>query len=145
MAATLRPSSTTFLNLRTDNGDGVYTDGIGIQVGSTRRSSQLLRRRTPPASTRVHLVRALALLCACSLSVGSHYATYILGPLKTRLSREMGTSNTEFSLLLAAFSLNSTWTPLMGGFLAGRLGTTMTSIIATGLIFIVRSTIWRHP
>ena len=63
-------------------------------------------------------------------------ATYILGPLKTRLSREMGTSNTEFSLLIAAFSLNSTWTPLLGGFLAGRLGTTVTSIIATGLIFL---------
>ena len=62
-------------------------------------------------------------------------ASYILGPLKTRLSREMGTSNTEFSLLIAAFSLNSTWTPLIGGFLAGHLGTTMTSIIATGLIF----------
>ena len=48
----------------------------------------------------------------------------------------MGTSNTEFSLLLAAFSLNSTWTPLVGGILAGRLGTTLTSIIATGVIFV---------
>lgn len=48
----------------------------------------------------------------------------------------MGTSNTEFSLLIAAFSLNSTWTPLVGGVLAGRLGTTITSIIATGLIFL---------
>ena len=47
----------------------------------------------------------------------------------------MGTSNTEFSLLIAAFSLNSTWTPLVGGVLAGYLGTTVTSILATGLIF----------
>lgn len=66
-------------------------------------------------------------------------ASYILGPLKTRLSREMGTSNTEFSLLIAAFSLNSTWTPLIGGFLAGHLGTTSTSIIATSLIFFGKS------
>ncbi|KAL5534224.1 hypothetical protein ACEPAG_686 [Sanghuangporus baumii] len=87
-------------------------------------------------SARVHLIRALALACACSLSIGSHYASYILGPLKTRLSREMGTSNTEFSLLIAAFSLNSTWTPLVGGFLAGHFGTTFASILATGLIFL---------
>ncbi len=63
-------------------------------------------------------------------------ATYILGPLKSRLSREMGTNNTEFSLLISAFSLNSTWTPLLGGLLASRLGTTFTSIMATGIIFI---------
>ena len=35
-----------------------------------------------------------------------------LGPLKSRLSREKGTSNAEFSLLIAALGLNSTWTPL---------------------------------
>jgi MFS family permease len=46
----------------------------------------------------------------------------------------MGTSNTEFSLLISAFSLNSTWTPLVGGLMASRLGTTYTSIFATGVI-----------
>ncbi|KAI0274664.1 major facilitator superfamily domain-containing protein [Gloeopeniophorella convolvens] len=80
-------------------------------------------------------IRALALLCACSLSIGSHYGSYILAPLKSRLSREMGTSNTEFSLLISAFSLNSTWTPLLGGIVASRLGTTLSSILATGIIF----------
>ncbi|KAK7694631.1 hypothetical protein QCA50_001818 [Cerrena zonata] len=88
------------------------------------------------SATRAHIVRALALLCACSLSIGSHYASYILGPLKSRLSREMGTDNTEFSLLISAFSLNSTWTPLVGGLLASRLGTTFTSILATGVVFL---------
>ncbi|KAM5535449.1 hypothetical protein V8D89_010971 [Ganoderma adspersum] len=73
--------------------------------------------------------------------VGSHYATYILGPLKSRLSREMGTNNTEFSLLISAFSLNSTWTPLVGGLLASRLGTTFTSILATGVIFLGQATL----
>ncbi|KAI0695601.1 major facilitator superfamily domain-containing protein [Cytidiella melzeri] len=93
----------------------------------------------PEASTspvRIQLIRALALLCACSLSIGSHYASYILGPLKSRLAREMGTDNTEFSLLISAFSLNSTWTPLVGGVLASRLGTTFTSILATGVVFL---------
>ncbi|KII94372.1 hypothetical protein PLICRDRAFT_36635 [Plicaturopsis crispa FD-325 SS-3] len=85
---------------------------------------------------RAFVVRAVALLCACSLSVGSHYASYILGPLKSRISKEMGTDNTEFSLLIAAFSLNSTWTPLVGGLMASRLGTTYTSILATGVIFL---------
>lgn len=65
-----------------------------------------------------------------------HSASYILGPLKSRLSREMGTDNTEFSLLISAFSLNSTWTPLVGGLLASRLGTTVTSILATGVVFL---------
>ncbi len=63
-------------------------------------------------------------------------ASYILGPLKSRLSREMGTNNTEFSLLISAFSLNSTWTPLVGGVLASHMGTTFTSILATGVIFL---------
>ncbi|KAF9481407.1 MFS general substrate transporter [Pholiota conissans] len=85
---------------------------------------------------RAFFVRTLALLCACSLSVGSHYATNILGPLKSRLQREMGTSHTQFGLLLSAFSLNSTWTPLVGGILASRLGTTFTSILATGVILL---------
>lgn len=48
----------------------------------------------------------------------------------------MGTDNTEFSLLISAFSLNSTWTPLVGGVLASRLGTTFTSILATGVVFL---------
>lgn len=48
----------------------------------------------------------------------------------------MGTSHTEFSLLISAFSLNSTWTPLVGGLLASRLGTTLTSILATGVILL---------
>ncbi|KIM85235.1 hypothetical protein PILCRDRAFT_817238 [Piloderma croceum F 1598] len=48
----------------------------------------------------------------------------------------MGTSNTEFSLLISAFSLNSTWTPVVGGLLASKLGTTYTSILATGVIFL---------
>jgi hypothetical protein len=59
----------------------------------------------------------------------------MLGPLKSRLSREMGTNNTEFSLIIAALSLNSTWTPLLGGVLASKLGSTFTSILATGVIF----------
>ncbi|KAL4067967.1 major facilitator superfamily domain-containing protein [Scleroderma yunnanense] len=84
---------------------------------------------------KAHFVRWLALFCACCFSVGNHYTSYILGPLKSRLSRELGTSDIEFSLLISAISLNGTWTPLLGGVMASVLGTTLTSIIATGLIF----------
>ncbi|KAK7058937.1 hypothetical protein VNI00_001561 [Paramarasmius palmivorus] len=61
-------------------------------------------------------------------------ASYILGPLKSRLSKELGASHTEFGLLFSAFSLNSTWTPLLGGIMASSLGTTFTSIFATGIV-----------
>ncbi|KAJ7181686.1 major facilitator superfamily domain-containing protein [Mycena crocata] len=88
------------------------------------------------ASHRAFLIRSLALFCACWLSVGSHYASYVLGPLKSRISRELGTSHAEYSLLISALSLNSTWTPLVGGILAGTLGTTFTSILATGIVFL---------
>ncbi|KAF8216213.1 major facilitator superfamily domain-containing protein, partial [Mycena galopus ATCC 62051] len=46
------------------------------------------------------------------------------------------TGHTEYSLLISALSLNSTWTPLVGGILAGTLGTTFTSILATGVVFV---------
>ncbi|KAJ7597060.1 major facilitator superfamily domain-containing protein [Mycena floridula] len=92
-------------------------------------SPEALRRRAS-------FIRFVALLCACSLSVGSHYGSYVLGPLKSRLSRELGASHTEFSLLISAFSLNSTWTPLVAGILASFMGTTFTSILATGIILL---------
>jgi len=85
-------------------------------------------------------LEAISVFLCCSDAASAEYcptsATNILGPLKSRLQRELGTSNTEFGLLLAAYSLNSTWTPLVGGVLASRLGTTMTSILATGIIFL---------
>ncbi|KAI0724538.1 MFS general substrate transporter [Cerioporus squamosus] len=107
------------------------------EIAARRAEEALLNDgRDHPSPARAYFIRSLALLCACSLSVGSHYGTYILGPLKSRLAREMGTNNTEFSLMISAFSLNSTWTPLVGGLLASRLGTTFTSILATGIIFL---------
>jgi hypothetical protein len=52
------------------------------------------------------------------------------------LTRELGTSNTEFGLLLAALASSGTWTPLVGGIMVNRLGTATSSIIATGAVFI---------
>ncbi|KAF9785824.1 MFS general substrate transporter [Thelephora terrestris] len=119
---------------REEEEQGLLDDALNQNTSEAREAD--LRRYRRKAKWRVNMVRALALLCACSLSIGSHYATYILGPLKTRLSHEMGTSNTEFGLLLAALSLSGTWTPLVGGVMAARLGTTTSSIIATGIVFL---------
>jgi MFS family permease len=38
--------------------------------------------------------------------------------------------------MIAAFNLNSTWTPLVGGLLATRLGTALSSVIATSVILL---------
>lgn len=61
---------------------------------------------------------------------------YLLGPLKSRLHREMNTSNAQFSLLIAAYNLNSTWTPLVAGLFVARFGTGWSSIATTGCILI---------
>jgi MFS family permease len=66
----------------------------------------------------------------------SDSATYQLGPLKSRLHRELNTSNAQFSLLIAAYNLNSTWTPLVAGFLVARFGTGWASVGATGCILL---------
>ena len=79
---------------------------------------------------------SLSFVKASGLCLSS--ASYTLAPLKSRLSRELGTSNTEFSLLISAFSLNGTWTPLVGGMLASKLGTTLSGIFATGVVFLGR-------
>ncbi|KAF9453792.1 MFS general substrate transporter [Macrolepiota fuliginosa MF-IS2] len=107
--------------------------GRGLGVGT---SGSLRAIETPSQKKRAFLIRTLALLCACSLSVGVHYSTYILGPLKSKIQRELGTTHTEFGLLFSAYNLNSTWTPLVAGLLASRLGTTVTSILATGVVFL---------
>ncbi|KAF8807430.1 MFS general substrate transporter [Phlegmacium glaucopus] len=130
----LRLSCNHILQAATSDSDSerfepATSEGDQLTVVLDEQESSQHRRRAAS-------IRVLALLCACSLSVGSHYASNILGPLKSRLQRELGTSNTEFGLLLSAYNINSTWTPLIGGILASRLGTTFTSILATGVIFL---------
>ncbi|KAG6885279.1 hypothetical protein C0993_003710 [Termitomyces sp. T159_Od127] len=134
LANTTQPSSGTDSTF--DYGFvGTSHDGTTDEAEDSTPTA-LLQEQPAPSRRRAFFIRTLALLCTCSLSVGSHYASYILGPLKSRLAREIGTSHTDFGLLIAAFSLNSTWTPLFGGLLASRLGTTLTSILATGVIFV---------
>ncbi|KDQ07682.1 hypothetical protein BOTBODRAFT_38578 [Botryobasidium botryosum FD-172 SS1] len=131
-----QPSIHTDLMLPSDD-EHVDSSGRGVTVGDdTAHPHNRPADRAASPEPRAWMIRGLALLCACSLSIGSHYGSYFLGPLKSRLNREIGTSNTEFSLLIASYNLNNTWTPLVGGLIAARLGTAFGSILATGLIFL---------
>jgi MFS family permease len=77
-----------------------------------------------------------------SASLRLHSGGHILGPLKSQLHQQLGTSHTEFGLLLSTYSLNSTWTPFVGGLLASRLGTTSMSILTTGVILVGEHTLF---
>lgn len=46
----------------------------------------------------------------------------------------MHTNNAQFSLLIASFSLSSTWTPLVTGLLISRVGVIQSAVFATGVI-----------
>lgn len=83
---------------------------------------------------RQSFVRLCTSSILSSLSNTSYSGREFLGPLKSRLAREIGSSNVEFSILIASYSLNNTWTPFVGGLLASKLGTTLSSIIATSII-----------
>ncbi|KAL1408441.1 hypothetical protein Q8F55_005253 [Vanrija albida] len=111
------------------------------QVVSRRMSqARLLRSRSlvtlndPDSDRQLTRSRLFALLAVCTLSIGSHFTMYLLGPLKTRLHKELGTSNSQFSLLVSALNLNSTWMPLVGGILVSRFGTTWSSVACTGSV-----------
>ncbi|KAL4070961.1 MFS general substrate transporter [Scleroderma citrinum] len=110
-------------------------DDLDLTDFPTHTSDRNTHSRHVTPRIEAYLIRWLALLCACCFGIGSHYASWTLGPLKSRLARELGTSDVEFSLLISALSLNGTWTPLLGGVMASKLGTTLTSIIATGVVF----------
>ncbi|GAA5834057.1 hypothetical protein JCM11251_003604 [Rhodosporidiobolus azoricus] len=76
--------------------------------------------------------RAAMLALACVLSVGSHYATYILGPIK----KSLGTTEGGFAALISAFELLNTVTPLLSGFLVPRFGAAACGLVATGSVLL---------
>ncbi|KLT39988.1 MFS general substrate transporter [Cutaneotrichosporon oleaginosum] len=87
-------------------------------------------------SGKVDRSRALALIAVCTLSIGSHFLMYVSGPIKSKLHRELGSTNSQFSLMISALNLNSTWTPLVAGILVARYGTAASSLITTGFILL---------
>ncbi|GAA5913368.1 hypothetical protein JCM6882_004102 [Rhodosporidiobolus microsporus] len=82
--------------------------------------------------TRLAWRRGAMLGCACTLSIGSHYATYTLGPIK----KSLGTSEGGFAALISAFELLNTVTPLVSGFLVPRFGAAACGLVATGSVLL---------
>ncbi|GAA5866555.1 hypothetical protein JCM3774_004013 [Rhodotorula dairenensis] len=91
-----------------------------------RQAEQYAPRSEPAERT----LKAGLLACACCLSIGSHYATYDLGPIKNSL----GTSESGFAGFVSAIELANTVTPLVAGFLVAKLGAAVCGLVATGLV-----------
>ncbi|KAK4696885.1 hypothetical protein P7C70_g8302, partial [Phenoliferia sp. Uapishka_3] len=75
-------------------------------------------------------IRWLMLGCACCLSVGSHFGSYVLGPIKSRLKTTEG----GFASLVSASQLVNTVTPLFSGFLVPKIGAARCGLLATGAV-----------
>ena len=72
MSALDRPTQTPSFDNTEHDGD---ISGYGIEYGldDPREETVLLNEdHTPPSPARAYFIRSLALLCACSLSIGSH-------------------------------------------------------------------------
>ncbi|BGP23448.1 hypothetical protein JCM10295v2_002344 [Rhodotorula toruloides] len=108
-----------------DEEDGHTLRGIadsrgGYQDSSLASHDALARRRI------------LMLGCACLLSVGSHYSSYVLGPIK----RSLGTSESGFAALISSFELLNTISPLVSGFLVPKYGAAVCGLFATGAVLL---------
>ncbi|BGP38534.1 hypothetical protein JCM10450v2_002483 [Rhodotorula kratochvilovae] len=106
-----------------DSDDTLRAGGEGHRDGgevAAKLHDQLARRRV------------VLLLCASVLSVGSHYSTYTLGPIK----KSLGTSESSFAGLISALELLNTVTPLLSGFLVPRFGAAACGLAATGAVLL---------
>ncbi|GMK53678.1 hypothetical protein CspeluHIS016_0102640 [Cutaneotrichosporon spelunceum] len=111
-----------------------------IEIQRRQSNASLIRSRSvvdlAGSSGAIDRSRALALIAVCTLSIGSHFLMYVSGPIKSRLHRELGSTNSQFSLMISALNLNSTWTPLVAGILVARYGTAASSLVTTGFILL---------
>ncbi|CAG8562036.1 5910_t:CDS:2 [Gigaspora rosea] len=78
--------------------------------------------------------KVFALVCALTLSVGSHYAAHTLGALKSIIKEELGISNSQYGIIQSSVSLVNTILPILGGVFIDTFGTSIGSILATSLI-----------
>ncbi|CAG8505991.1 10817_t:CDS:2 [Scutellospora calospora] len=78
--------------------------------------------------------KVIALLCALSLAVGSHYAGHTLGALKSTIKEELEISNSQYGVIQSSVSLVNTILPILGGVFIDTFGTSTGSILSTSLI-----------
>ena len=67
-----------------------------------------------------------ALVCACLLSVGSHWSVWQLGALRSTLG-----SPSDFASSVTAVEIANTLTPLLAGTLVPRYGAGRSAVVAT--------------
>ncbi|CAG8446828.1 13734_t:CDS:2 [Dentiscutata heterogama] len=80
--------------------------------------------------------KIFALVCALSLSVGSHYAAHTLGALKSKVKEELDITNSQYGIIQSSVSLVNTILPILGGVFIDTFGTSTGSILATSLIAV---------
>ncbi|RHZ60411.1 hypothetical protein Glove_353g12 [Diversispora epigaea] len=80
--------------------------------------------------------KIVALICALSLAIGSHYAAHTLGALKTTVKKELKISNPQYGIIQSSVSLVNTILPIIGGIFIDTFGTSAGSILATSLITV---------
>ncbi|CAG8479760.1 10642_t:CDS:2 [Ambispora leptoticha] len=82
------------------------------------------------------VIKMIAMACACTFGIGSHFAGHIIGPMKGILMKQLSLTNTQFSLLVASLTLCNTVIPTVSGVLIAKFGTTNSSIVVTSIILL---------
>ncbi|RKP13186.1 major facilitator superfamily domain-containing protein [Piptocephalis cylindrospora] len=90
----------------------------------------------PIISNKILIYQYTALICACLIGTGSHFANHTIGPLKPYLKEELGLDNTHFGTLQASLSLLSTLTPLVGGWMADQVGIGPSAVLSSFLVLL---------
>ncbi|GAA5910818.1 hypothetical protein JCM8208_001004 [Rhodotorula glutinis] len=103
-----------------ERGEGELLEHQAALAASAELHDRLARRRV------------VLLGCAAVLSVGSHYSTYTLGPIK----KSLGTSEGGFAALVSSFEVLNTVSPLLSGFLVPRYGAAACGLVATGAVLV---------
>ncbi|CAG8528576.1 9878_t:CDS:2, partial [Dentiscutata erythropus] len=80
--------------------------------------------------------KIFALVCALTLSVGSHYAAHTLSALKSEVKDKLGITNSQYGIIQSSVSLVNTILPILGGVFIDTFGTSIGSILATSLIAV---------
>ncbi|CDH55228.1 major facilitator superfamily transporter [Lichtheimia corymbifera JMRC:FSU:9682] len=78
--------------------------------------------------------KAVALICALLLAVGSHFAAHTLGAMKNTIKLEFGISNSQYGVIQSSVSIVNTVLPVLGGLYLDAFGTVSGSILTTVLI-----------
>ncbi|CDS07839.1 hypothetical protein LRAMOSA01788 [Lichtheimia ramosa] len=80
--------------------------------------------------------KAVALLRAVFLAVGSHFAAHTLGAMKNIIKEDFGISNSQYGAIQSSVSIVNTVLPVFGGIVLDSFGTAFGSIATTILITV---------